>query len=74
LPPLLAETTQGVSGCHLQEMSGEKSINVRIGMHSGAVTAGVVGFKVCIQQQVISSAGCCDADDDCSECASTVLY
>ncbi|GLI65984.1 hypothetical protein VaNZ11_009671, partial [Volvox africanus] len=29
----------------LQQISGEPSINVRIGMHSGAVTAGVVGFK-----------------------------
>ncbi|KAG2501369.1 hypothetical protein HYH03_001159 [Edaphochlamys debaryana] len=29
----------------LQEISGEPGINVRIGMHSGAVVAGVVGFK-----------------------------
>ncbi|GFR42712.1 hypothetical protein Agub_g3635, partial [Astrephomene gubernaculifera] len=29
----------------LQEISGEPDINVRIGMHSGSVTAGVVGFK-----------------------------
>ncbi|GIL93794.1 hypothetical protein Vretimale_97, partial [Volvox reticuliferus] len=29
----------------LQQISGEPGINVRIGMHSGAVTAGVVGFK-----------------------------
>lgn len=28
-----------------QEISGEPEINVRIGMHSGHVTAGVVGFK-----------------------------
>ena len=29
----------------LQEISGEPSINVRIGMHSGPIVAGVVGFK-----------------------------
>ena len=30
---------------NLQEISGEPSINVRIGMHSGPIVAGVVGFK-----------------------------